>query len=448
MRIPDSLCLLRLLPLLAAGGVALLPGMARAKEDAASKERDDAFFALVDKGGDLPEDRIYPEGRIFPYMGYSGKNKQDAASGFSVGGPHYGPQSGQKDKLASAKEAGLSYVYGIGLEGGFTRTPPIQFTADSLRKEIRRQVLEVAADPAVAWWYVRPEELRMWHANEKEYLGILTETIRAADPRKRPIWMYDPNHRTRAALVTTGEYLDIIGKGSYVNLAGFRDDRVWVRWSMEQETGACRDLEAKDGRKRTPILVPLLAKDPQDPALDPMIPAWIRHDVYLGLISGAKGVAIWSLFPRGEVRRTFQTHYDIYAKIARELTGHKALGQVFLFGEDRHDLTVKQTRGPKTVTLFTGPRNKLEEGTMSEEEKRRHTHEYPALAAREIVFSGNHYLFLCNSSRAPVSCEITGFPAGKIRVEDLFAGKPFAPSSGVLQIDLKSWGAQAIRVSR
>lgn len=312
----------------------------------------DAFFAHVDRGADLPADKVYPQGRIFPYMGYSGRNAEDATNGFSLGGHHYGALAQQKEKLAAAKAAGLPYVYGVGLEGSFHKDPPIQFTEESLRKEIRRQVLEVVADAAVAWWYLRPEELRMWRRNEKDYLRIAADEIRKSDPRGRPVWMYDPNHRTSEGLIATGEHLDIIGKGCYVNLAGYRNDRVWVRWTMDQETVACAELLKKDGRQRTPIVMPQLSEDPEDAALDAMIPAWGRHDVYLGMINGARGVAIWSLFPRREVKRTHRVFYDAYAKVARELTGELNLGQVFLFGEDRTDLAVRE-QGAEPFTLST-----------------------------------------------------------------------------------------------
>ncbi len=408
----------------------------------------DAFFAHVDRGVGLPADKVYPQGRIFPYMGYSGKNAEDAASGFSVGGHHYGPLAKQKEKLASAKAAGLPYIYGVGLEGSFHKDPPIRFTEESLRAEIRRQVSEVMGDAAVAWWYLRPEELRMWRRNEKDYLRTAADEIRKTDPHGRPVWMYDPNHRTSEGLIATGEHLDIIGKGCYVNLAGYQDDRVWVRWTMLQETTACAALMKQDGRRRTPIVMPQLSKDPEDPALDAMIPTWVRHDVYLGLICGARGVAIWSLFPRREVKRTHRVFYDAYARAGRELTGKLGLGQVFLFGEDRADLTVRQTSGPQTVELFTGPRNKLEEGTMAEEEKQRHTHRYPALATREITYAGRRYLFLCNSTRETVGCEIGGVPTHGAVVEDLFDDEALQPTDGRLLRELGPWEARAIRVSR
>jgi hypothetical protein len=405
-----------------------------------------AFFADVDTGRNLSPNQIYPRGRIFPFMGYSGKNAEDAAHGFTVGGPHYGTQSGQKKKLSSAKDAGLPFVYGIGLEGGFTHKPPLKYEESKLRKEIQRQVLEVADDPGVVWWYVRPEEIRCWRRNELEYLKIVTETIRASDPYKRPIWMYEPNNRTAESLKKTGQYLDIIGKGTYVNLAGFRNDRIWVRWSLEQEVEAAEALKLADGRTRTPIVMPELCRDPDNPAQDSLISTWIRHDIYLGLLSGAKGVAIWSLFPRGGVRRTFRIHYNAYAAVATELTGPKKLGEVFLFGKHRKYLTVKYLEGPKTVKLFTGPRNKLEAGTLSKEEQKNYTHIYPSITRSEIVFQGRHYLFLCNSSQKPITCSISSFPEEKLEIRDIFNNTSLQLSAETLECTLPPWNVYAIEI--
>lgn len=409
----------------------------------------DEFFLPVDTGKGLAADMIYPQGRIFPYMGYSGDNARDATNGFSVGGHHYGTQSEQKDKLAAAKAAGLPYVYGIGMDGSFHAQPPLQFVEESLRAEVRRQVFEVVDDRRVAWWYVRPEELRMWRANEKAYLRAVAEAIRQADPRKRPVWMYDPNHRASEGLVATGEFLDIIGKGCYVNLAGYQDDRVWVRWTIEQEKAACEVLTKQGGRPRTPIVMPQLSRDPDAASMDSMIPVWVRHDIYLGLMTGARGVAIWSLFKRREVKRTHHIFYAAYAKVGRELTGPLRLGQVFLFGEDRANLVVRQVSGPGTVELFTGPRNKLEEDTMAKEEMQRHTHHYPALATREISYGGQRYLFLCNSTAEEIVCEIEAIPLKGSQVDDIFEGKVLIPGNGGrLLRTLGPWDVHAVRISR
>ena len=407
------------------------------------------FFSPVDSGMELPADKIYPEGRIMPFMGYSGKNETDAKNGFTVGGHHYGALSKQPEKLANAKAAGLPYIYGVGLEGSFHKKEnPIKFTEESLKAEIKKQVLAVADDPFVLWWYVKPEELRMWRKNEKEYLRIVTETIRETDPEKRPVWMYDPNHRNSDGLKATGAFLDIIGKGCYVNLAGYEADRSWVRWTIDQETTACRELEKQDSKKRTPILMPQLSQDPFDPEDDKMIATWVRHDIYLGLMSGAKGVAIWSLFKRRGVKRTHHIFYEAYATVAQELKGPDGLGEVFLFGEDKNDLTITQTLGPKTIELFTGPRNKLEDGTISEAEKKKHTFNYPALATREISFAGKRYLFLCNSTRENLACEISGFPGAGIKLEEHFSKKPHEIENQKISLDFKPWEARCILITK
>lgn len=412
------------------------------------EDKNAEFFAYVDTGEDLPEEGFYPQGRKFVYMGYSGINEQDAQNGFSVGGHHYGPMELQKKELASAKAAGLPYIYAVGLEGSFVNEKLIGFDKDALRETVKRQVLEVVDDPYVLWWYIKPEEMRMWIDEEVEYLRIAYETIRDNDPHGRPIWMYDPNHRTADYLKRTGKYLDIIGKGCYVNRIGNMDSRIWVRWTMDQETTACEDLESLDGRKRTPIVMPEMIFAPEDTALDPLIPAWARHDTYLGLMTGAKGVCIFSLFPRPELKRTHKEYYDAYSKIGKELTGDLDLGKVFLFGQSRDNLSIEQLSGLQEVQLYTGPRNEVEKNTMSEEEMKKHLLHYPALTTKEITYAGKVYLFLCNSSKDPMACRIAGIPKGEtISVVELFHNQPIDAPKGTCEINLGPWGAKCIGIS-
>ncbi|HNT35025.1 MAG TPA: hypothetical protein PKH07_08515 [bacterium] len=406
------------------------------------------FFEHVDTGVSLPEDAVYPKGRIFPYMGYSGIHVEDATNGFTVAGHHYGSLTLQKEKLHLAKVAGLSYIFGVGLDGTFVKEPPLTYTPQLLRDTVRQQVLEVVNDPFVLWWYVRPEELRMWRPEEDEYLRIATETIRQNDPHDRPIWMYDPNHRNAESLMKTGRYLDIIGKGCYANAAGHQDSRIWIRWSIDQETTACRELEKLDGRPRTPLVMPQMSKDPDDPALDGMIPTWARHDVYLGLMAGAKGVCIFSLFPRAAITRTHKIHYEAFSRIGKELTGELNLGKVFLFGEERSDLVIQQTEGPATVELYTGPKNKLEENTTSQEERQRHLTTYPALMSKEISYAGSRYLFSCNSTQEQIVCEVSGIPQEGVIIEKVFDGKRVDAPDGSLTLTFDPWQARCIRISR
>lgn len=180
----------------------------------------------------IPGLSVYPNGKVFPFLGYSGKPERDAKNGFSVTGPEYGtafrvnPEERER-KLAAIRNAGLPYPAFIGIEMFFHDKDKMKsLTETQIREEITRQVKSLVDDPLVCWWYVVPEEIRFWRKNEMDYFKTVTETIRSLDPRGRPVWMYEPNHRNQESLEKTGIYQDIIGKGCYVNLAGFQNDRV------------------------------------------------------------------------------------------------------------------------------------------------------------------------------------------------------------------------------
>ncbi|MCB1132931.1 MAG: hypothetical protein KDN05_17540, partial [Verrucomicrobiae bacterium] len=365
-------------------------------------------------------------------MGYSGVPGRDARNGFSVAGPSY--DADQKAKLAEAKAAGLRYPHKVGIDMKFhAKAPekPLDLSVEEIKKRIAAQVQEVAADESICWWYLTPEELRHWRENEMEYLQAATEAIRAADPMGRPIWMYEPNHRDAASLAKTGRFLDIIGKGFYTNLAGYRDNRIWVRWSIEQETDAIESM-GNGGSGKVPIVMPELCADPEDPSLDHLIPAWTRHDTYLGLMCGGKGVAIWSLFPRNEVKRTWRIWYDSYSAIARELTGPSGLGQVFLHGIAEPVVEVSILDGPKELALTKGARNSLETTTTSEAEKAEALVTYPALCVTQLRHNGHTYIFLCNSSSdSTIKYQSTPLPEGGT-ITDVFPFRPYQPTNGKL----------------
>lgn len=368
-------------------------------------------------------DSVYPKGKLFPFMGYSGAPERDVRFGFSVAGPTY--SSHQEQDLQRAEKAGLSFPYKIGIKMNFhAQAPdkPLALSDAEIRRQITEQVRAVADRNSICWWYLGPEEIRYWYKNEMNYLKVASEAIRAADPQQRPNWMYEPNFRSTASLVKTGQHLDIIGKGAYVNLAGYQDNRIWVRWSVEQEVAAIEQLaKSNDSRNRIPLIMPELCRDPADPAQDHLIPRWVRHDVYLGLMSGAKGVAIWSLFRRADVRRTWPIWYDAYGHVAMELTGALQLGQVFLFGETSNQFPVRTVAGPKEVELAKSASKQLEAATTSDGEKQKERVMYPSVSVSEYQYNGSKYLFLCNSSSSGRVTFQAKVPNGEFSIADLFA---------------------------
>jgi len=393
---------------------------------------------LLTAGCSEPADGIYPRGRKLAFMGYSGNPSRDLTNGFTVAGPVYG---NQMPYLATCFSNKWPVVAQIGPHITFNDKSPTKYKVDepSLRREVAQQVTALAGHTNIVWWSVQPEELRPWRKDEMKYLAIVTDTIRKNDPLARPIYMYNPNNRAVDSLIPMARQLDVVGKGCYVNLAGHKRDRGWVRWSIEQETSAIRTA----GRTNAiPILLPELCTDP-DPSEDTEIRAWVRHDVYLGMVSGAKGGVIWSLFKRGGVHRTWQRWYDAYAECARELNGERGLAQVFLFGERRNDLKVSLDQGAATLPVTLG--GNAEPDTTSDKERALRTVKLTAWTAIELAYRQERWLFLINSGNSSAAFTITGWPAGT-RAANAFDDTAFPlPSTVPLRLELPAYGVIALR---
>ena len=191
--------------------------------------------------------------------------------------------------------------------------------------------------------------------------------------------------------------------------------------------------------------MPELCKDPEL-AEDKEIRAWVRHDIYLGLCSGAKGVLMWSLFKRKEVTRTWQLWYDAYAECARELNGERALAQVFLFGERRSDLKVSLVKGDAAANVTLG--GNAEPTTTSEQERAKREIKFPSWTAVEFFHHGSRWLFLVNSANSPASFTVAGWPEDS-RAINAFAGTPIAlKNSDPLRMELPAYGVSAIRFGK
>jgi hypothetical protein len=423
-----------------------------------------AFFRQADPAGqDLPDDAVYPRGRMFPISLFSvggstsgvGAISEDdkqaimqrvADDGFTM----FGPQYEINHRLpADAAAHGVQAIYTIRGrdESGqaWSKDDLRGLTDEQVRASIRREVQQALADEhadSIAWWYLQPEELRYWRKHEIRYLEVAAETIREVDPRGRPVWMYDPGHRNAAALAKTAPYLDILGKGMYTNYSGMVDQRVWCRWSIEQEVRAIED----SGSDAIPIAVLEMFQHPgrhvealagDEEAAVATIRRWARHDAYAALVAGARGMVIFSLRQRetGDLHFSGAIHdayYQTYADVAGELTGEPGLGDVFLFGERRDDLSVEVLSGPSTQTL---------------EYQRNEPVEYPTVGLANIAFGRARYLFMVNSSGEDISAVISDLPYGDdITVRDLFTGKTFPLGEGELMFDFGPWGVQALRI--
>jgi hypothetical protein len=399
------------------------------------------FYAAVpDPGAGLPVDGIYPMGRKLAFMGYSGVPARDLTNGFSVAGPVYGQQMPYLERCFSN---GWPAIAHIGPPVSFSDKNPDRYRLDeaTLRRQIADQVGALAVHKEIVWWALTPEELRPWKTDEMTYLRVVCEEIRKNDPLRRPIYHYNPNHRNAATLGPIAEQVDVVGKGCYVNFVGRKRDRAWVRWSVEQEIEAIQTGERSNA---VALLVPELCQDPE-PEEDPEIRGWVRHDIYLGLACGAKGVLIWSLFPRPEVTRSWHLWYNAYAECARELNGSTGLAQVFLFGQRRSDLVITQVKGQAAAQVGLG--GNVESTTTSIDERAKRRVKLPTYTTAELAYGSNRWLFIINSANSPASFNVTGWPKDS-RAHEVFGGQRVnLPGSAPLVCEVPAYGVTALKFS-
>jgi hypothetical protein len=398
----------------------------------------DFFKNVPDSGLKLSADKLYPQGRIFPFSGYSPhKNdyKKLLSSGFTALGPVYGKFDGF---LKACEELDANCMYQIQpyVDGKkLTKKDHLykdEFNPkwDAIMASIRGIVKKNAANPKIAWWTLAPEELRYWQKNEYNYLKKAVKVIHEADPQKRPVYMYSPGHRNAKALSKVTKYLDIIGKGCYTNYSSQKKSRIWVRWTMEQELGA---IKISDRKNVTPILLPEMFQEPK-PEEVKLIPAWVRHDTYLGLVSGAKGVLIFSLWPR----KKFPSHpiyLDAYCRVASEITTKNGLGQVFLFGQAKDDLKLNIVSGPKTASC----KMRI---------KKTETFTYPSISFSNIAYKKARYLIAVNSTEQNVKAEFSGFPVNAVAFNAVDGKALAAPVNGTLKLEFKPYEVITLKFNK
>lgn len=392
---------------------------------------------FFDESGTNPEKlspkKLFPDGRLFLYAGYSGNPERDLANGFSVAGPFYGNQDAL---LEECHRRGFPTIAHIGFrDSGFANSveaieAAAKLTSDEIEQMVRSQmrVFETSGK-SVVLWALTPEEVRPWRAAEVKYCLALHNMVHNYDPQTRPTYMYHPNNRATKDLMTVAPGCDYLGKGSYVNISGYQNDRAWVRWNVEQ----CLAAREKTMHDHGVVIVqPWMARDPEKPAEDSLIPTWARHDVYLGLVSGAKGVLIWSLAPRKGFERTWQTYYDAYAACGAELTGKQKLGDVFLFGEKREDLKVEPL-APRAPY-----KHSRDEGKTSQQ--------FYAWSSAEYAYGKSRYIFVVNSWREETPFRVSGFPANA-KAASAWNDETMTLENNSLTFTLPAWGVLALRVT-
>lgn len=415
----------------------------------------DLFFKPAAPAPDLPEDRYYPQGKKFIYTFYSlgawvnpETNNHEAmsepeiqksfqeykAAGFDLFGPQYEMNA---RALEDAAQHGLNSVYTIKFPINFHDKQLAVVNPEEVREHIMNEVKAVMDNSDIAIWYLTPEELRPWRKNEMLYLETASKAIRDADTHKRPILMYDPAHASANRLSSIAPWVDYLAKGMYTNYASMRDSRIWVRWSMEQELEAIRNANPQG----TPLAVPEMFSSRKQNLTDEdiqLIPDWVRHDTYLSLVSGAKGVVVFSMRKRPSLPEpAWNAYRDANFQIASELMGDLNLSQVFLFGEPRDEVQIDVVEGPDEVELLF-PSGGVKDPLT-----------YSSVNFLDVAYGDARYLFLVNSANEAVKVMAGGFPYDAAVAETLFDDRPsFNIAEGEFEITLQPLEVKAYRFTR
>lgn len=424
-------------------------------------DTDKFFNTKNDLAKDLPKDQIYPRGQIFPFSFYStgggSVNKReellpvqekDADMKYIVDGgvTMIGPQYELNAQVVDdAKKYKVKAIYTITpvIDGEKVNIKYLHklnkekkaLDLEKLRSSVSEIVKREAVNPEIAWWDITPEELRNWMKDDMLCLKTVSEAIQENDPLKRPMFMYEPGHRDAKSLAKTAIYQNICAKGMYTNYAGQKKSRVYCRWSIEQEV---EGLKLAGMKNSIPLALPEMFQDPPENEI-PMIETWVRHDVYSALITGAKGVMVFSASKRPNFK-TRELYLDAYLKVCRELTGEMNLGRIFLFGEVRDDISITVTEGPETLEIPVGKDNELKLDNKPQT--------LPSVGMLDLAYDNSRYIFIANSSNSEVSAMVDGLVYGSgVTVQNVFNPKNiFTAPEGNFSITLKPLEIKALKI--
>ena len=411
----------------------------------------DKFFGGGPTDADikLPADKVYPMGRLFPFSFYSTGGgprgellppqekdkvmKEIVDAGASLIGPQYELTD---QIIADAKKYHVGAVMTVrGIYNGeqitklfFRASTPLD--PKKMTEETAPVIRELAKNPEIAYWDVTPEERRHWKQRDVLYLKTMYEIIKANDPLKRPVFMYEPGHRGADSLVKLLPYQDLSAKGTYTSYSGFKTQRVWVRYSVEQETKAIK--AAALGRPVVPFLLPEMFRDVPENEY-PQIESWVRHDVYCGIANGARGVLVFSARRRTNFA-AYPKYLAAYLRVCRELSKGSELSQAILFGKPTSDLEITITSGPEKIPL---KKNKIDTT-------------YPSLSVAQFLWNGARYLLVVNSADQPVKAMADNLVYGSgITVKNLLSLKnepEFTAPEGNFEIDLAPYEAACFKI--
>jgi len=391
---------------------ALVLGSVATASAGSFRDKPDLFFRPGPVAPEAkPADALYPRGRLFPISFASlekGMEKETIAECVRLGvvlateGPKIAVTIGQERDPGTRQ---------LRLAGNFAG-------------ELAAKVAKLSRDPATALWVLSPGEIGRSNPQEMEYLQTASRVIHESDPEKRPLFSYNPPEATTSTLSHIAPWVDYLGKAG-------GGPRAAAGWNVQRASEAIHETTAE----AIPVAVqtwPLLPELSSPKA----IASATRHDLYLGLVNGARGIITHAGAGQQDLSREGEAAFrSACLQVARELLGPSKLGEALLFGERREELEVDIVDGPSEV-----------EWEFPEARAKGKT---PAISYLDLVYGKDRFLLLVNSAPQPVTLMVGGMPYAAVNAESLFDDDPLVEvAEGEFELDLQPLEVKVYRMRR
>jgi hypothetical protein len=360
-----------------------------------------------------PTAGLYPRGDDFPCLAYAAgvpevglgtdaerhaDQRQAKRAGINALGPQYDVE---KFVAADARAVGLSTVREVGVYAEEKWNGPHPEFFEKARRTIPEQIAKARAEGPVDYWAFYPEELYAARAVDMDFLDEMTALIRASDPGRAPIFMYEANHRTDAELRRTGQALDLVTMGVYANFAEFREKRAWVGLQVRRMRRVVDDL----GGRKGPFPVLEMFNEPPLPKGAPT-ELYMRHDMARALAEGARGFIIYSWNRRPGFAAHREGYMAGFASLGPSVCGSTPLGRLATRGQlSRLDLRL-DGRDLFTEIKWAEERTRIEE-----------------VVASRLSLGDEEALILVNSTNAAVSGRVRGLSSALATATPIFTAK-------------------------
>lgn len=326
---------------------------------------------------------LYPVGKKFPLGLYAFQTDD-------IGAPADGWDAAHNYLEAPMSDSTLNVYKNLGMMG-FAR---LSNTADSSKDKVGKpesviasEIQQQAANGNICWFDL-PEECRYWKTSEMDIVKNYSTWTRKYDHGKHPNYMYIPGNYDKTDIENYVDYLDIIPASCYPIDMG--KPHTYVRYQTERTFFAIAARSKTigknylNGEKTVMSILELFGNG------NGMSAAGSRHDFWLSLAAGARGVLVYAHYYR-DSNSVLKSCWAALTLSARQFTSAK-LGEPLLFG----------TSYNVGMSIKAGPATAVYDSTVS----------YPSITFIAKTYADTLYMIAVNSNESAniVTAEFSGLP--------------------------------------